>query len=229
MGKGEWALITSTPVFSDGRRPGVRRLGRGWLGFSPVPLAAPSAAPPRRALVFRRGAWVPNSRARLSFSFALSVQLLTASLPPTPPSSGKPSGLRAGRKLKIHRRNERWSSKPYNKSHSVSHMKANPLGGSCMSKGIVLEKIGLEAKQPNSAIRKGVRVQLIKNGKKIACFVPRDGCLNYVDENDEVLISGFGKRGKSKGDIPGCRFKVVKVSGVSLLALYKGKKEKPRS
>jgi ribosomal protein S12 len=62
-------------------------------------------------------------------------------------------------------------------------MKANPLGGSCMSKGIVLEKIGLEAKQPNSAIRKGVRVQLIKNGKKIACFVPRDGCLNFVDEN----------------------------------------------
>ena len=95
--------------------------------------------------------------------------------------------------------------------------------------GIVLEKIGLEAKQPNSAIRKGVRVQLIKNGKKIAAFVPRDGCLNYVDENDEVLIAGFGKRGKSKGDIPGCRFKVVKVSGVSLLALYKGKKEKPRS
>jgi ribosomal protein S12 len=46
---------------------------------------------------------------------------------------------------------------------------------------------------------------------------------------DEVLIAGFGKRGKSKGDIPGCRFKVVKVSGVSLLALYKGKKEKPRS
>ena len=88
---------------------------------------------------------------------------------------------------------------------------------------------GLEAKQPNSAIRKGVRVQLIKNGKKIACFVPRDGCLNYVDENDEVLISGFGKRGKSKGDIPGCRFKVCKVVGVSLLALYKGKKEKPRS
>lgn len=88
---------------------------------------------------------------------------------------------------------------------------------------------GLEAKQPNSAIRKGVRVQLIKNGKKIACFVPRDGCLNYVDENDEVLISGFGKRGKSKGDIPGCRFKVVKVAGVSLHALFLGKKEKPRS
>lgn len=52
-----------------------------------------------------------------------------------------------------------------------------------MAKGIVVEKIGIEAKQPNSAIRKCARVQLIKNGKKIAAFVPRDGCLNYVDEN----------------------------------------------
>lgn len=23
----------------------------------------------------------------------------------------------------------------------------------------------------------------------------RDGCLNFIDENDEVLISGFGRRG----------------------------------
>jgi hypothetical protein len=45
-----------------------------------------------------------------------------------------------------------------------------------------------------------------------------------VDENDEVLISGFGRRGKAKGDIPGVRFKVVKVSGVGLLALWKEKK-----
>ena len=48
---------------------------------------------------------------------------------------------------------------------------------------------GIEAKQPNSAIRKCVRVQLIKNGKKIACFVPNDGCLNYIDENVRPLIS----------------------------------------
>lgn len=88
---------------------------------------------------------------------------------------------------------------------------------------------GVEAKQPNSAIRKCARVQLIKNGKKIAAFVPRDGSLNFVDENDEVLISGFGRAGHAVGDIPGVRFKVVKVAGVSLLALFKGKKEKPRS
>merc|ERR1712179_820 len=95
--------------------------------------------------------------------------------------------------------------------------------------GIVVEKIGVEAKQPNSAIRKCVRVQLIKNGKKITAFVPNDGCLNYVDENDEVLVSGFGRKGHSVGDIPGVRFKIVKVAGVSLRALFLEKKEKPRA
>ena len=59
--------------------------------------------------------------------------------------------------------------------------------------------------------------------------VPNDGCLNFIDENDEVLLAGFGRKGKAKGDIPGVRFKVVKVSGVGLLALWKEKKEKPRS
>jgi ribosomal protein S12 len=59
--------------------------------------------------------------------------------------------------------------------------------------------------------------------------VPNDGCLNFVDENDEVLLAGFGRKGKAKGDIPGVRFKVVKVSGVGLMALWKEKKEKPRS
>lgn len=47
---------------------------------------------------------------------------------------------------------------------------------------------GIEAKQPNSAIRKCVRVQLIKNGKKLAAFVPRDGCLNFTDENVSLLL-----------------------------------------
>src|SRR6266403_1861909 len=54
--------------------------------------------------------------------------------------------------------------------------------------------------------------------------VPQDGCLNFVDENDEVLLAGFGRKGKAKGDIPGVRFKVVKVSGVGLSALWKEKK-----
>lgn len=59
--------------------------------------------------------------------------------------------------------------------------------------------------------------------------VPNDGCLNFIDENDEVLLAGFGRKGRAKGDIPGVRFKIVKVSGVSLLSLWKEKKEKPRN
>ena len=99
----------------------------------------------------------------------------------------------------------------------------------CLFFFLLLFDRGVEAKQPNSAIRKCVRVQLIKNGKKITAFVPNDGCLNFIEENDEVLISGFGRRGHAVGDIPGVRFKVVKVANVSLLALFKEKKERPRS
>jgi len=143
--------------------------------------------------------------------------------------SGKARGLKAGRKLRLVRKKNRWADESYKKRMLGTAFKSSPFGGSSHAKGIVLEKIGVEAKQPNSAIRKCVRVQLIKNGKKVTAFVPNDGCLNFVDENDEVLISGFGRKGKAKGDIPGVRFKVVSVSGVSLHALYLGKKEKPRS
>ena len=48
----------------------------------------------------------------------------------------------------------------------------------------------------------------------------------HLSNGIEVLIAGFGKKGKAKGDIGGVTFKVVKVSGVSLLALWKEKKEK---
>ena len=143
--------------------------------------------------------------------------------------AGKPRGLRAGRKLRLHRKEERWADKQYKKSHLGTALKANPFGGASHAKGIVLEKIGVEAKQPNSAIRKCVRVQLIKNGKKVSAFVPCDGTLNFIEENDEVLVAGFGRKGHAKGDIPGVRFKVVKVASVGLMALFREKKEKPRS
>merc|ERR1712070_1260899 len=132
-----------------------------------------------------------------------------------------------GRKLRIHRRNQRWADKKYKKVARGTVFKYNPFQGASHAKGIVVEKLGVEAKQPNSAIRKCARVQLVKNGKKICAFVPNDGCLNFIDENDEVLVSGFGRSGHSVGDIPGVRFKVVKVAGVSLRALFLEKKDKP--
>ena len=107
--------------------------------------------------------------------------------------------------------------------------KANPLGGAPQAKGIVLEKVGIESKQPNSAIRKCGRHQLIKNGKQITAFLPGDGALNYIDEHDEVLLEGIGgSMGGAMGDLPGVRWKVFKVNDVSLNELVYGRKEKPR-
>ena len=100
----------------------------------------------------------------------------------------KPSGIRAGRKLHHLHRDNLWAKKSYKKKKLGTVWKSNPFAGASHAKGIVVEKLGIEAKQPNSAIRKCVRVQLIKNGKKITAFVPRDGCLNFVDEN----VSFFG-------------------------------------
>lgn len=58
---------------------------------------------------------------------------------------------------------------------------------------------GIEAKQPNSAIRKCVRVQLIKNGKKITAFVPNDGCLNFIEENVSTI---FDVRDTASSQLP---------------------------
>lgn len=119
----------------------------------------------------------------------------------------------AGRKLKTHRISQRWADKAYKKAHQGNEWKKPFAGSShakgiVLEKmwDLVLEALlfflfifvracsyvllcdsivysGIEAKQPNSAIRKCARVQLIKNGKKIAAFVPNDGCLNYIEEN----------------------------------------------
>ena len=142
---------------------------------------------------------------------------------------GQPAGIRTARKQVKNRRIQRWANLDYKKALLGTRWKANPFGGASHAKGIVLEKVGVEAKQPNSAIRKCVHVQLIKNGKKITTFVPNDGCLNFIEENDKVLVAGLGHKGHAVGDIPGVRFKMVKVANVSLLTLFKGKNERPRA
>jgi small subunit ribosomal protein S23e len=104
-------------------------------------------------------------------------------------------------------------------------LEEKPFGCASHAKGFVVEKVGIEAKQPNSAIRKCVRVQLKKNGKKITAFCPMDGTVNYINENDEVMVAGHGRRGHAVGDKPGVRFKITSVKGKSLIALYRGKTE----
>ncbi|KAA8922332.1 MULTISPECIES: 30S ribosomal protein S12 [unclassified Thermoplasma] len=137
------------------------------------------------------------------------------------------NGINAGRKLLETRKKFRWSDRDYKRRVLQLKRKSDPLEGAPQAKGIAIEKVGIEAKQPNSAIRKCVKVQLIKNGRQITAFAVGDGAINYIDEHDEVTVEGIGGRmGRSKGDIPGVRYKVVAVNGISLKELVKGRKEK---
>jgi small subunit ribosomal protein S12 len=139
-----------------------------------------------------------------------------------------PKGKFAARQLQAKRKKLRWSSINYKRRILRLDVKSDPLEGAPMARGIVLEKVGRESKQPNSAIRKCVRTQLIKNGKVITAFLPGDGALNSVDEHDEVVVEGIGgSRGGAMGDIPGIKWKVSTVNGVSLNELVLGRKEKP--
>lgn len=144
------------------------------------------------------------------------------------PGSKSPKGEFAAGLLTRKRKKSRWKDRYYKRRQLKLDIKADPLEGAPQARGIVLEKVGIESKQPNSAIRKCVRVQLIKNGKQITAFLPGDGALLYVDEHDEVIVAGIGgSKGRSMGDLPGVRWKVTQVNGVSLESLILKKKEKP--
>jgi len=135
----------------------------------------------------------------------------------------KSKGLGSAKKLNKRRRKFKLVNK------TTLKRKFDPLGGVSQAKAIVLEKRQLVAKQPNSALRKCARVQLIKNGKQVTAFMPGDGAQKMIDEHDEVIVECIGgKMGRAKGDIPGIRWQVIKVNDQSLVALLSGKIEKAR-
>lgn len=143
--------------------------------------------------------------------------------------ANKSTGLMAGKKLKIKRQNARWHNKWFVKRILNVKGRSDPLEGSSQAKGIVLEKVQIEAKQPNSAMRKCAKVQLIKNGKVVTAFMPGDNAQKMINEHDEVVIECIGgKMGRAKGDIPCVRWQVIKVNDQSLDALLHGKIEKGR-
>ena len=139
-----------------------------------------------------------------------------------------PNGEFAARKLQAKRQHFRWKDSYYKRRTLGLNRKADPLEGAPQAKGIVIDKYGVGAKQPNSALRKCVRLQLIKNGKQIGAFCPSDGALLYIDVHDEVVIERIGgAKSGAMGDIPGIKWRVVKVNGAALSQLVSGKKEKP--
>lgn len=138
-------------------------------------------------------------------------------------------GLMNARKLMKGSRKFKWRQKVYKKRELGLRQKADPLAGSSQAKGIVVSKFQKEARQPNSAMRKCCKVQLIKNGIAVGAFIPGNLAQKFIDEHDEVIIERIGGRmNRSKGDIPGIRFKVIKVNDQPLHRLWKGKIEKGR-
>ena len=79
-------------------------------------------------------------------------------------------GLFAGTKMAKDRQKFRWSDRRYKKRMLKSRAKHDPLAGSTQAKGIVIEKVGIEAKQPNSGIRKGCEDFTNQERKQTHCF-----------------------------------------------------------
>jgi small subunit ribosomal protein S12 len=140
----------------------------------------------------------------------------------------KPKGLLSGRKLSKRRKRFRYNKKGFNVWRSGVWRKFDPLKGAPQARGIVLEKVNREPKKPNSALRKCARVQLVKNAKVVTAFLPGVDAIKHVDEHNEVIIERVGgaQRG-ARGDLPGVKFRVIKVNGVDLQQIIAGKKEKP--
>ena len=138
-------------------------------------------------------------------------------------------GLKNALKLKKNRKKFRWKNRKFKVKTLNLYSKSDPLEGDSQAKGIVLQKVQKEAKQPNSAMRKCCKVQLTKNGKTITAFIPGNLAQKFIDEHDEVLIERIGgKKGRSKRDITGVRFQVIKVNDQPLHLLWHGKIEKGR-
>jgi len=138
-------------------------------------------------------------------------------------------GLLSATKLMKNRKKFRWKDDRYKKKALKLFAKSDPIQGKSQAKGLVVSKVQKEARQPNSAMRKCCRVQLIKNNRTVTAFIPGNLAQKFVDEHDEVIIERIGGRmGRSKGDIPGVRFQVIKVNDQPLHLLWQGKIEKGR-
>lgn len=136
------------------------------------------------------------------------------------------NGKYTARKLETDHQKRRWSDPDYARREGTAG--ADPLEGAPQARGIVLETVAIEAKQPNSGLRKCARVQLIKNGTDLTAFCPGDGAISFINAHDEVTIAGIGgAQGRSMGDLPGVNHKIEKVNGVSLRELVQGNTEKP--
>ena len=135
------------------------------------------------------------------------------------------SGEFAARQLE--KKRKKWVKKHTKYKNRKGRGKYDLLEGAPQGRGIVIEKRGVTQKQPHSGIMKCVRVQLIKNGKQLTAFAPKDGAIKFIDEHDEVIVEGVGgAQGGPYGSQWGVKYRVTHVNNQALQMLRTGKKEK---
>eukprot|EP01121_Diplochlamys_sp_Union-15-3_P012895 TRINITY_DN3928_c0_g1_i5.p1 TRINITY_DN3928_c0_g1~~TRINITY_DN3928_c0_g1_i5.p1 ORF type:complete len:118 (-),score=11.72 TRINITY_DN3928_c0_g1_i5:265-618(-) len=110
----------------------------------------------------------------------------------------KPKGLNAARKLKI-------PKKSTNKD--IGYNQAS---------GIVIERSVFYGAHNHYGRMRGVKVQLFRDSSYVTAFVPGDGGINYIAEQDKVTMI---RRNKIVKGIHGVYWIVVKVGDVSLVSL----------
>lgn len=88
----------------------------------------------------------------------------------------KSKGINTAKRLKKRRKKSKWLHRPFIRKAMKLKERSDPLEGASQAKGIVLEKIQLEAKQPNSAMRK--------------CLSP--DTLIYLSSGCAITIKEFG-------------------------------------
>jgi len=133
------------------------------------------------------------------------------------------------RKFKEERKKSRWKKKKYRDRIRRKMGKITDiLEGSPQARALVLSKKHVEQKQPHSGMLKCVRVKLIKNGKELTAHAPLDKAIEHIQEHDEVVIESVGgSQGKAYGSLPGVKYRVSKVNGISLEMLRTGRKQRP--
>ncbi|KAM0048265.1 putative ribosomal protein S12/S23 [Helianthus debilis subsp. tardiflorus] len=118
----------------------------------------------------------------------------------------KTQGMGAGRKIKSHRRRQRWANKSYRRNSILVTNGRNLLMVHLMLRALLWRKC------------KFIFLSYIF---LLLLFFYFNNLLYYVCSLTQLLEFNLSRTGHAVGDIPVVRFKVVKVFGVSLLALLK--------
>jgi small subunit ribosomal protein S12 len=140
----------------------------------------------------------------------------------------KPRGLFAGRAILKRKAKFRFSKKGALHKFLHDRWKFDPLEGAPLASGIVLELRVNTPKKPSSGNRQCALVSLTKNGKAVTAYIPFPNGKKFIEEHDVVTIQRIGgAQLGARGDLPGVKFKIIKVRGVPLKDIVSGKKQKP--